>query len=126
MSNVGLIVAENLASLSFMFHLPSLFNVFSMIGENKLIKIMYLKIPKTFLSKKISFGPNGQIWLNYCPTSSKLISSNKNHFSEISQKILFWAEWEALCQLLSKIIQAYIPRSASTISTNHQTFRMSQ
>ena len=126
MSNVGLIVAENLASLSFMFHLPSLFNVFSMIGENKLIKIMYLKIPKTFLSKKISFGPNGQIWLNYCPTSSKLISSNKNHFSEISQKFLFWAEWEALCQLLSKIIQAYIPRSASTISTNHQTFRMSQ
>ena len=127
MSNVGLIVAEDLASLSFMIHLSSLFHVFCMIGENKLIKIMNIPENSKYISsKKISFGPNGQFWLNYCPTSSKLISSNKNHFSEISQKILFWAEWEALCQLLSKIMQAYIPGSASTISTKHQTFRMSQ
>ena len=60
MSNVGLIVAENLASLSFMFHLSSLFKVFSMIGENKLIKIMYLKIPITFLSKKSLLGQMGK------------------------------------------------------------------
>ena len=43
--------------------------------------------------------------------------SNKNYCSKISEKFLFWAEWEAFCQLLSKIIQAYILGSAKTIAT---------
>ena len=126
MSNVGLIVDENLASLSFMFHLSSLFNVFSMIGENKLIKIMYLKIPKTFPSKKSLLGQMGKFGSTIVQHQASLYLVIKITLVKFPKKILFWAEWEALCQLLSKIIQAYIPRSASTISTNHQTFRMSQ
>ena len=43
--------------------------------------------------------------------------SNENHFSEVSQKTLFWTELEALWQLLFKTMQAYIRGSASTIAT---------
>ena len=43
--------------------------------------------------------------------------SNKNYCSKISEKVLFWADWEALCELLSKIMRAYILGSAKTIAT---------
>ena len=119
MSNVGLIVAEDLASLSFMIHLLSLFHVFSMIGENKLIKIMNIPENSKYISsKKISFGPNGQFWLNYCPTSSKLISSNKNHFSE-TEKTSFGLNGKLcgnccpkLCKLISQdLLQLFPPNT---------------
>ena len=43
--------------------------------------------------------------------------SNKNYCSKIPEKVLFLAEWEALCELLSKIMEAYILGSAKTIAT---------
>ena len=40
---------------------------------------------------------------------------NENHWSEISQKTLFWTKWPILARLCPKILQAYVTGSMQSI-----------
>ena len=119
MSNVCLIVAENLASLNFMIHLSILFNVFSMIGENELIKIMYLKIPKTSLPEKCILGQKDNFGLTIVQHQASLYLVTKITLVKFPKKSSFGLNGKLcanccpkLCKLISQdLLQLFPPNT---------------
>ena len=100
MGNFGPIVTQNYGSLFLRIQLRAFFKLSSMIGDNK---NHFREIPpkNPLLGQMINFGLI--VAQNYASLFLKIHSKyffqtlqhkgqyvNKNHLSEISQKILFW------------------------------------
>ena len=120
MSNVGLIVAENLASLSFMIHLSSLFHVFSMIVENKLIKIMYIpENSKSTSSKKSLLGQMDNFGSTIVQHQASLYLAIKITFVKFPKKSSFELNGKLcanccpkLCKFISQdLLQLFSPNT---------------